>query len=257
MDDWAAQLRRGDSESAWDLIIDRYRRLIFAGIRHYARDHDDVMDIFARVCDALREDDLQRLRGWLAQPEHHASFSTWLTAVVRHLAVDWFRHRDGRRRLSAVAERLPPLHRRIFELVVLDGRSHIESYELMRSEQGLDLEFGPFLREVAATYRAVAGRRSSTWLRDLAGPPPVDLPEPASESASLADAREALASVMDGLSADERAAVELFVVEELPAQDVARILGFPNAKAVYNRVYRALATLREALQREGIHRGDL
>jgi hypothetical protein len=35
------------------------------------------------------------------------------------------------------------------------------------------------------------------------------------------------------------------------------MLGFPNAKAVYNRVYRALDALRSELERAGIKREDL
>jgi len=56
---------------------------------------------------------------------------------------------------------------------------------------------------------------------------------------------------------EDRAAVELFVMEELPAADVARIVGLPNAKAVYNRVYRALAVLRSRLEAAGVRRDDL
>ena len=56
---------------------------------------------------------------------------------------------------------------------------------------------------------------------------------------------------------DVRVAVDLFVVEGMAAADVALAVGWPNAKAVYNRVSRALASLRAALLREGIGRGDL
>ncbi len=70
MEGWAAELVSGRPDAAWDAFVDRYRRLIFAAIRHYAQDYDDVMDV------------------------------TWLVTVVRHLTVDWFRHRDVRRRLS-------------------------------------------------------------------------------------------------------------------------------------------------------------
>src|SRR5690349_23632778 len=78
MESWAAELASGRADAAWDLFLDRYRRLIFAAIRHYAQDYDDVMDIFARVCEALREDDLARLRCYAEQPFHGARFSTWL-----------------------------------------------------------------------------------------------------------------------------------------------------------------------------------
>jgi len=51
--------------------------------------------------------------------------------------------------------------------------------------------------------------------------------------------------------------LELYIVDELPASDVARVLGLPNGKAVHNRAYRALATVRARLAQVGIHRGDL
>lgn len=111
MEDWVAELQRGGSDAAWDLVVNRYRRLIFAAIRHYAQDYDDVMDVFARVCEALRQDNLRRLRAYADQSNHRARFSTWLVTVVHNLTIDWFRQRDGRRRLSAVAEGLPALQR--------------------------------------------------------------------------------------------------------------------------------------------------
>jgi DNA-directed RNA polymerase specialized sigma24 family protein len=51
--------------------------------------------------------------------------------------------------------------------------------------------------------------------------------------------------------------VRLFVVEEPPAAEVARIVGWPRAKTVYNRVYRALAAMRVHFERSGIGPGDL
>jgi len=95
MEDWAVELRQGRPEVAWDLFVSRYRRLIFAAIRHYAQDYDDVMDVFARMCEALREDDLRRLRVYVQQPDHTARFSTWLVTVVRHLTVDLCRPTAG------------------------------------------------------------------------------------------------------------------------------------------------------------------
>jgi RNA polymerase sigma factor (sigma-70 family) len=255
MDDWVVELRRGRLEAAWDLFLDRYRRLVFAAIRHYADDPDDVMDVFARVCDALRENDMRKLRMYVDEPNHRARFSTWLVAVVRHLTVDWFRERDGRPRLSALAQRLPPLQRRIFELVFLDRQSHGEAYEIIRARDAPTLSFRAFLAELRATYRSVTAGRRGHLFRELGTPAPEHL-----ETASAEDAGE-LRDVLDGalssLDEEDRATLELYVVEELPAADVARIVGLPNVKAVYNRVYRALTTLRSRLQRAGIGPEDL
>jgi RNA polymerase sigma factor (sigma-70 family) len=214
------------------------------------------MDVFAHVCEALREDDFRRLRQYVAQPGHRARFSTWLVSVVRHLAIDWFRHRDGRRRMSTLANDLPPLQRRIFELVFVDKNTHLATYELLGAES-LGLSFGDFLRELAATYRSVTTRRHGHLLRELGSPPPLEASESGIDQQSSREMSEAIATAMEALEPEDRSAIELYVIDELPAPDVARILGLPNAKAVYNRVYRTLAALRERLERAGIEPGDL
>ena len=256
-----AELLRGRSEAAWDLFVSRYRKVIFAAIRHYAQDYDDVMDVFARVCEAMREDDLRRLRSWAQQASHRARFSTWLVTVVHHLTVDWFRNRDGRRRLSVLAEGLPPLQRRIFESVFLDRRSHVEAYEFLRSSELPGLTFRQFRQELRATYRAMARERRGTLLRDAIGTTvPLSDTEPELEDAAMLGGvghREQIESALGSLDPADRVAVQLYVLEELPAADVARIVGLPNAKAVYNCVYRALGTLRAHLERAGIRREDL
>lgn len=253
MDDWVAELQGGRPDAAWDRFLERYRRLIFAAIRHYAQDYDDVMDIFARVCEALREDDLRRLRYYTDQPNHQARFSTWLVTVVRHLTVDWFRHRDGRRRISTVADALPPLQRRIFELVFLEHKSHVEAYELIRTSVAPALQFGEFLVQLRATYRTVADGRRGHVLRELGVAPLVE----ETDSADNGEHRLLLTHALDSLGAEDRMAVELHVLSELPADAVAKVLGLPNAKAVYNRVHRALAALRARLERAGLRREDL
>ena len=257
MDDWMAELRRGNSDAAWDLLLDRYRRLIFAAIRNYAQDYDDTMDVFARVCESLREDDLRRLRTYVAQCDHRASFSTWLVTVVRHLTIDWFRARDGRRRISAVAERLPLIQRAIFEHVFLGRRRHLEAFELIRASTAPTLSFRQFLVDLRETYAAVTQGRRGRLFAELGDAEPGD-PEP--EVSVPDDDLEQTALLDDALqmlSPTDRVAVQMYVVDGLPAADVARVVGLPNAKAVYNRVYRALAILRERLERAGVRGGSL
>src|SRR5881409_2937732 len=156
---WIAPLEAGDPEAAWDLFIERYRRLIFGAIRRYTAEPDEVMDVFARVCEALRQDDFARLRRCAAHVDPNRPFSTWLVVVVHNLTIDWFRHRDGRARLGALAAALPPLQQRIFEYVFLQQRSHVEAYELLRSRDVADLSFGEFLKELNVTYRAATAGR--------------------------------------------------------------------------------------------------
>ena len=256
MDDWVAELQQGRSDAAWDLFLDRYRRLIFAAIRHYAQDYDDVMDVFARVCEAFRENDCTRLARCAARVEPDRPISTWIVAVVRNLTVDWFRHRNGRRRLSAFADALPPPRKQIFEYVFVQQRSHVETYELLRSRDGSTLMFGEFLEELKETYRAATAGRRGRLAESLAIPPPdVASSTFADDPAELEEQQRELAAALETLPPDDRLALQFYVVDGMPADAVARALGYANAKTVYNRVYRALAAVRTRLEEAGIERG--
>lgn len=255
---WIDPLTNGSPEAAWDIFIGRYRRLIFAAIRRYTRDPDDVMDVFARVCEALRENDFARLRRYAAQADPARRFSTWLCAVVYNLAVDWIRHRDGRARVSAVAASLPPLQQKIFGHVFVEGHSHVEAFELLRSRDLPHLTFPDFLRELGATYRAAGATKRGRLILELAA----DVPETASEEhdldpAVLRERTTVLEEAMRSLASDDRLAVQMYVVDKVSADQVARSLGWANAKTVYNRVYRALAQLRARLEKASISAGDL
>lgn len=253
MERWFHELERGHLDAAWDRFLGRYRRLIFATIRHYAHQPDDVMDVFARVCEALRADGMARLRRYT--PEGGARFSTWLVVVIRNLAIDWYRSREGRTRLGAAAARLPALQQTIFREVFLHGRSHAEAYEVIRSREYFDLSFSVFLRELAEVYRALTGSGAGRLPRELTVRPPESQQQPDDGSAS--EMRRILADAMAGLGAAERLAVQLYVIDELPAAEVALLTGLANAKAVYNCVYRALATVRVELERAGYRRDML
>jgi RNA polymerase sigma factor (sigma-70 family) len=255
---WIAPLSANEPEEAWDILIGRYRRLIFGAIRRYTTDADDVMDVFARVCEALRENDFARLRKYAAQANPQRKFSTWLCAVVYNLAIDWIRHREGRPRLSAIAVALPQIQRRIFEHVFMDGRSHVETYELMRTRDLPQLSFSDFLKELGATYRAAGSTKRGRLVLELAPTVPEAPTEPSeSDPAALRERMTILDDALRSLPDEDRVAVQLYIIDGVSADQVAKSLGLPNAKAVYNRVYRALAQLRGRLERAGITGGDL
>src|SRR5213593_1766551 len=208
---WIAPLKAGDPEAAWDLFLERYRRLIFGAIRHYTAEHDEVMDVFARVCEALRQDDFARLRRCASHVDTTRPFSTWLVVVVHNLTIDWFRHRDGRARLGALAAALPPLQQRIFEYVFLQQRSHVEAYELLRSREGAGLAFGEFLEELRATYRAATDGRDGRLVAELAIPPPAARLDPSGDDPAVrAEQQAILAAALACLSPDDRLAVQLY-----------------------------------------------
>jgi len=256
---WEAKLRQGDCEAGWDLFITRYRRLVVATIRHYVQGHDEVMDVFGEVCEALSKNNLARLRRYvdLGQPARPARFSTWLLTVVRNLTIDHLRHEAGRRRIQA-PRTLSSLQRRIFESIFVDRRSHVEAYEVIRTTLDLELPFGTFLKDVAATYRAAGlSPCDGSWRELRDAPAESNAICPTDDPAEVAEASARVVGALETLEPDEPLALQLFVVQELPAAAVASAVGWPNAKAVYNRVYRSLAALRAILERQGVRRGDL
>ena len=254
---WSARLAQGDTGGAWELFIGSYRRLILATTRRLLREEGETFEAFDHVQERLLADDLAVLRRYRDGPGQRARFSTWLVTVVHNLVVDWVRHRDGRPR-SKLPDGLSPLQQRIYLRVFVEHRSHAEAYGLLAAREEPELPFPRFLRELAATYRAVGqSGRNGVTRRLAAGPPPVADQGEEDLGRLVAESRRAiLGEALETLPAEERLALHLYVEEELPAAEVATILGWPNAKAVYNRVYRALGVLREGLAARGVERGD-
>jgi len=139
-----------------------------------------------------------------------------------------------------------------------ERRSHVEAYELIRQQSNSDIAFREFVREVAQTYRTVERVRGKAATHYFAGPPiGSEQTETTVEEALIAaETGRRLATALEILPADDRLAVQLFVIDELSAERVARVVGWPNAKSVYNRVYRALAVLRTELERRGVESTD-
>jgi RNA polymerase sigma factor (sigma-70 family) len=239
-----AHLRQGMT------FLARYHRLIGVVVARCVLLPEDARDAFVDVCDRLSQDDLARLRRFHEAPTHRAKFSTWLVVVVRNLAIDWRRARDGRARATPPPG-LSALRERIYQLVLVERQPRVETYEALKARGVCDIPYPEFVREISATMRSVDSRRWAhlALMHGL-------VPEEASTMSHAPDVErseeaERLERALAQLTERERAAVQLFVVEGRPAAEVAQVVGLPNAKAVYNRVSRALATLRGLLSREG------
>lgn len=239
-------LRGGDVEGAWHRFIDDYRRLLFGVIRRFARDPDETMDLFAHLCEQLRADGMSRLQRFRDDAAQPAAFSTWLVVVARRLIIDWYRKRDGRIRRTPPRE-LSALGAAIYSQVFVAGRSHRDAYEWTRTHIDPSLSHPAFLRELRTVHQVTFREPARSAARAVLDISDVD-PALSAEDLLLDDEATALlGTAMATLAPDVRTAVQLLVVEEMTASDIARVLGWPNAKAVYNRVYRALAVLRTHL----------
>lgn len=245
-------LSTGDVQAAWDRFIETYRPLVLATIRHVISDHEAVMEAFAHVCASLAADDLARLRAFERRQVHTAKFSSWLVVVVRNQTIDWVRKQQGRRRVR-MPNGLNDVEREIFQLVFVHDDSHREAYERMHSGSHPDLSFSQFLKALRRVYH-VRGARATNPL-SYEGSAGGSLIDDAPLIDQILEADELKASITEALGLlqpEDRLAVQLFVIDEMRAAEVARLLGWPNAKSVYNRVYRVLGVLRERLGSAGI-----
>lgn len=250
MERWLHELAEHRYEAAWNHFAEQYRRLILATIRRLVDDSDDVDDAFAVVSQALSENDLARLKRFVDDPRR-ARFSTWLVAVVRNLTIDWLRRRDGRRQSSTAPTDLTDLQQEIYEAVFIEGRTHLEAYESISTRRGETLSFRQFLHALRETYRAAPPNTHD------AGDPWAEQTAPAaSDAAERADTARRLAEALATFPPAHRLALELFVIEGMAAAQVAHAVGWPNAKTVYNNVYRMITALRIRLSSAGIGSED-
>jgi RNA polymerase sigma factor (sigma-70 family) len=253
---WLLQLDDGDGHAAWNLFAERYRRLMLATVRRLVRDDDDVPDVFASVCAALTADNFARLRRYSEGSPSGAAVSTWLVIVVRNLVIDWLRKVEGRRR-PTIPSSLSGLHREIYAAICIGGHSPVEAFELVHGRTGLAMSFPEFLREIRVLRQSHPCPGTFPARRPEPLPLLPEIAVPVADPVEVSELARRLAAALATLPADVRLAVQLFVVDELPAKEVARVVGWPGPKAVYNRVHRALEAMRATLEREGVGRGDL
>ncbi|MEO5826345.1 MAG: sigma-70 family RNA polymerase sigma factor [Gemmatimonadales bacterium] len=256
MERWQAHLDSGDERAAWDAFENRYRPLMHATIRRLIPDSDDVMDVYAETCAALTANAFERLRRYSGQAAARAAVSTWLVIVVRNITVDWLRSTEGRRQ-TPVPVGLSEFHRDIYLALCIGGHSPVEAFEVVRARSGMEMSFTAFLREIRLVRQTNPCPESLPVRRPEPLPLLPEIPVSVGDPGELADLAGRLATALEVHPPDVRLAVQLFVVDELSAAHVAKLVGWPNAKAVYNRVSRALESMRAALEREGVGRGDL
>jgi RNA polymerase sigma factor (sigma-70 family) len=77
-----------ENEQAWQVLVDRYKNLIYSIALRYGAPHQDAADIFQRVCLDLFEE-LPRLRDAEA-------LQAWLIRVTTHKCYHWKRQQSSR-----------------------------------------------------------------------------------------------------------------------------------------------------------------
>jgi RNA polymerase sigma factor (sigma-70 family) len=264
------------ASAAWPQFLEHYSRFILTCIRRYTADDDERMDIYVHVCERLAADDCRRLRQFRGHGRQgKCKFTTWLAAVVYNLARDWIRTSRGRRRLFRSVRELSRTDRLVFRYYFWEGYSRDQIAMLLRSRGRRSCDVADVGQRLASIERKLS--RDHRWrlvtsLLRSAGPlsldqphavvgdgPPLEIPDVQEGGVARlhrAEARAVLRGLLDGLPAEERAAVKLRFERGLTAREVAVVLGIRNYKRVYEIQGRALAKLEEGLSRQGFELSD-
>ena len=256
MNTWQELLGRGELDGAWAAVARDHDRLIRSVIRRLVDDPDLVEELYGVVVAALTFDQFARLRRYSREDPSGASMSTWLVVVVRRLVIDWLRREDGRARQTVPTD-LDGWRRAMYVARCLERLAASDTYESVRSDSAAPSTFPAFLRELRALARTHPCPEVRPPRRAALLPLSDDLTVMAVDPAEVVEQSRQLESLLGAEAPDIRLAIQLFVVEEVEAAEVARLVGWPNAKAVYNRVGRALARMRAALARAGVVPGDI
>jgi len=273
--EFLASISSGGS-SAWERFLAASSDAIFRVIRLFADTYDDRMDLFLFVCARLRENDMKRVRAYRYRPEAPCRFSTYLSVVVKNIAVDFIRSRDGRFRPFRTVEGMDETDRLLFEYHLRDGRPLAEVKETLSGRHGIRLSpdeiesraervqssLSPSQRwrllsrlferrrpvSVEAAGEAAFGSEGVVPLVAFRGDPEQPL--------RTREADLAFHEAMEGMPPRQRLAVVLRYRDGLGPHDVAEVLSVSKSEA--EKLARdGVERLRLGLKRHGIARPDL
>jgi RNA polymerase sigma factor (sigma-70 family) len=137
-----------EQDAAWADFVADHTGLLLHACHALSRERDAVMNGYAFILDALREDDCRRLRAYVPAPG--TQFTTWLVVVARRLLLDHHRQRYGRPRSQDETHRAEHAARRRLEDLVA---AELDPEELRSAAESPDA--GVMRHELTTALRSV------------------------------------------------------------------------------------------------------
>ncbi|MBX3266628.1 MAG: sigma-70 family RNA polymerase sigma factor [Acidobacteria bacterium] len=147
--------RKGE-QAAWDELVERYQRLIFAIPRRAGLSEDEATDVFQEVFVTLVQklDELEqpdRLRSWLVTT---AKFKTWAVVRGRKPEAEAGEGEEHSEMMAAIADDSPAADEMLIEL---EQQHLIRTAVTKLDERCRTIVSMIYLRSTAASYAEVAG----------------------------------------------------------------------------------------------------
>lgn len=267
---------RSWASGTWEEFLDLHADTIYGVIRPFARTYDERMDLFLFVCTGLRANGMRRVRRFRYRADAPCRFTTYLTVVVRNLAVDHGRSRRGRFRAFTNVAALDETDQLILNYRFRQGRALVEVGQLLERRHGIRLEPAALAVAVSRVERALSPsqrwRLLARWawqqpalsidpVSAVAGNTARPVPLPTGErdperTMGARDAGRALATAVTALPARQQLVLSLRFRDGHDVETTARAIGVPPVQ-VERMTRDALAYIRETLGEARITREDL
>jgi len=268
--------------ATWEEFLDAYAGTIFRLSRLFTGSYDERMDLFLFVCERLQQDGMRRLRTFRYRPEAPCRFSTFLSVVVKNIAVDFIRSREHRFRPFRSVASLDAADQLLFDYCVRDGRTVEESRLLLERRHGIRLTPDEASRRATALEVSLSSSQRWRLLSRLAlgrrplsidpvaevalgsvpssgEPREVPLPRREDDPERLLASREGdrvLQEALEDLGPRERLALALRYRDALPAKAAGQVMGL-SAGEVQKLAAQGLHAVRDKLRRARITRADI
>lgn len=262
--------------ATWEEFLEQYSEVLWRAIDRFADSEDERMDLFVHVCDRLKQREMRRVRAYRYDPQAPCRFSTYLSVVVRNLALDFVRSRQGRYRPFRAVSDLEQTDRFIFDHHIRDGLTLAETGELLRARHGIRLTSGELKDRAARLEGKLSSNQrwrllSRMWSRraSLSIDPTAEqvigleqfLPlrgrdgDPEEQLLSRR-AVEALRTAVASMEPRQQLAFALLYRDGLRAAEAGAVMA-ASASEVERWAREVTSAIRDRLRKAGVERGEL
>jgi RNA polymerase sigma factor (sigma-70 family) len=219
--------------------------------RHFSPDEAEEFESDVNL--KLIDEQYRVIRAW----QRRSSFSTYLSMVIGHCALDFRTHKWGKWHPSAEAKRMGPIAMELEQIVVRDGRSVEEAFPLLAAKDaGVTLDS---LRQMVARFPRRNPKPYAMPVEDDVAVDPDD-----TEGRALTDERRRTAGQVAALARkalarcpeDIRLVLRLHFVEGMTVAQIARALQ-REQKLLYRRIERCVDEIRAELRDAGVPERDV
>ena len=270
------QLFHRDPSQAWQDFLKTNDKLIKRIIQRMVNDYDDQMELYTFTLEQLKCHDYKKLTRYFDKIRSF-NFKTWTAVVVRNCCMDWFRQKNGRKRLSTSIKELSPLDQLIFKYIYQWGFSFETTFEMLKNVPGNPITLQDLCSRAEQINKLLQKKTrwklENEWKEIL---PPLSLeslengalknlqqdpaqendPDPENQLLQSA-ALEKLKKIMAGLPAEQKLILHLHFYKGLTIQEMTTLLKYKNIWQVHRKLRKALKSLQKKLQEENIELSDL